>query len=164
MDYGGYIKKLSLPKNVSVPTKLRHDNLTARPLTRADLNDDLIAVNSSIEVIRKTRGGSWPEDSLSEDIDFLDLAWHEREFREGSSFAYVVYESKGAYIGCFYLYGIGIRTELTTELSSYEVDVSWWVTADAYNLGYYKKLQDALRSWLCNDFKFTKVYYSNSEV
>lgn len=163
MNYKNYVKKLILPLNGNAPSKLEYDDLIAVPLTRNDLQADMKAVNSSLQVIRKTRGGSWPSEAVSEEFDLLDLAWHEREFRDHDSFAYVVYSGKGEYVGCFYLYGIGLRTELTPTLADFEVDASWWVTTEAYQSGYYVKLQDALNNWLVNEFKFTKIYYSNLE-
>jgi hypothetical protein len=52
----------------------------------------------------------------------------------------------------------------TEELLTYEVDVSWWVTPDAYERGYYTKLYAALRHWIEREFPFTKAYYSNTEI
>ena len=157
------IKKLSLPNDFTAPTELAYEDLVARPLKRSDLADDLEGVNSSIETIQKTRGGSWPTEELTEDFDLLDLAWHEREFRDQSSFAYVVYTSNGEYAGCFYLYPIGERTPYTDQTKDYDVDASWWVTTEMYEKGYYKKLQTALVEWLGNEFPFRAVYYSNKE-
>jgi len=164
MDYSRFIKKLQLPNDFSAPKELTFEDLIARPLTRSDLQADIDAVNSSLETIRNTRGGSWPEEAVSEEFDVLDLVWHEREFREDSSFAYVVYDANNTYIGCFYLYPLGVRTELTEALLEYNIDASWWVTASAYEQGYYQKLYQALQRWLPNDLMFTKVYYSNKEM
>lgn len=165
MDYTGLIKRFALPNGYQPPKELTYKDLTARPLTRADLKDDMEAVNSSLELIRKTRGGSWPEEAVNEDFDLLDLAWHEREFRDNDSFAYVIYDINDTYIGCFYLYPMGHRTKLTKELLQCDVDASWWVTTAAYEQGYYKKLYAALKQWLgSNKFPFKKVYYSNREI
>ncbi len=153
-----------LPVGVATPLKLIYEDFYAIPLTRQDLDADLEGVNSSIETIQKTRGGSWPSQQLDKDSDFLDLAWHEREFRDGDSFAYVVYSDDDEYLGCFYLYGIGLRTPLNEKTINYEVDASWWVTTDAFDNGFYKKIYEALKKWLADDFKFTKIYYSNKEI
>ena len=101
---------------------------------------------------------------LEKDFDLLDLAWHEREFRDGNSFAYVIYSNDGKYLGCFYLYGIGHRTPLNEETMDYEVDASWWVTTEAYESGYYEKVYEALQGWLTNDFGFSSVAYSNKAI
>ena len=164
MDYTKYSKKFDLPETFSPPELLRFKDIIAKPLTRADLKDDLAAVNSSIETIQKTRGGSWPEEELNEEFDFLDLAWHEREFSDRTSLAYVIYDNNDRYIGCFYLYPMGYRTALNENLLDYDVDASWWVTTTAYEEGYYEKLHEGLQQWLGNDFPFSKVYYSNEEI
>jgi hypothetical protein len=159
MNYTVLTKKF----NFSAPTELEYEDLKAKTLTRDDLKADIKGVNSSIELIRKTRGGSWPSEPVTEDFDLLDLAWHEREFRDGTSYAYVVYNDKNEYIGCFYLYPMGVRTELTEELMNYDLDASWWVTAEAYKQGYYEKLYAALQKWL-SDFPVKNIYYSNKEI
>jgi hypothetical protein len=163
-NVANFIKKLQLPQGFTPPTKLTREDIVARPLTRQDLDDDLAGVNSSLEIIRQTRGGSWPEEELNGEFDLLDLAWHEREFRDHNSFAYVVYDTSGLYIGCFYLYPMGERTALTNELLKYDVDASWWVTASAYEKGYYDKLYVGLKEWLESSFPFKQIYYSNKEI
>src|SRR5580693_7440550 len=80
MDYSNFIKKFTLPTDFKAPKKLTFEDLVARPLNKEDLEDDLKAVNSSVEVIRRTRGGSWPEGPLDKEFDFEYLAWHQREF------------------------------------------------------------------------------------
>ncbi len=164
MDYQGLIKKLPVPHDFQAPDKLEYEDLIAKPLTRDDLDEDLAGVNSSIETIQKTRGGSWPTEELEKEFDFLDLAWHEREFRDATSFAYVIYDKNSRYIGCFYLYPMGIRTVLTEQLMSKDVDASWWVTTEAFNEGYYEKLYKGLQSWLEASFPFANIYYSNKEI
>lgn len=164
MDYSRFIKRFELPTGFSAPTGLTYQNIIARPLTRKDLEDDMEGVNSSLELIRRTRGGLWPSEPVDEDFDFLDLAWHEREFREAGSFAYVVYEINGRYLGCFYLYPIGVRTPLNEELLKYDVDASWWVTTTAYQSGFYEKLYSAMQQWLAESFPFNEIYYSNKEI
>ncbi len=164
MDHSSYIKKLVVPAETTIPAELTYDDLVARVLSHKDVPDDLVGVNSSIELIRQTRGGSWPAEELTEEFDFVDLAWHEREFRDGSSFAYVIYNTAGEYFGCVYLYPMGYRTQLTEDLLQYDVDASWWVTAAAYDKGYYGKLYTALKRWLADDLPFQAPYYSNKQI
>ncbi len=164
MDYSNLRKALSLPEGVDAPMRLEFDDFYAKPLTRADLDADLEGVNSSLEIIRETRGGSWPSGQISREDDLLDLAWHEREFNSGDSYAYVIYTNNDVYLGCFYLYGIGSRTSLTGETIDYDVDASWWVTSKAYEEGYYEKVYAALQQWLEQDFKFAKISYSNKVI
>jgi len=165
MDYQRFVKKFSLPADFKAPTTLEYEDIVATPLTRADLKADVEAVNLSIETIRSTRGGPWPESEVDEKFNELDLAWHEREFREATSFAYVIHDTSNKYLGCFYLYPLGgERTELTSELKDYEVDANWWVTTEAKEHGYYEKVYEAIKMWLNGNFPFTKIYYSNAII
>ena len=164
MDYGHFIKKIALPPGFIAPTRLSHEDIVASAITRADLSDDVSGINSSIALIQQTRGGGWPTEPVTEDFNFVDLVWHELEFREGKSFTYVVRASDATYLGCCYLYPMGRRTQLSEQLLRYDVDVSWWVTPDAYERGYYAKLYRALRHWIATAFPFPAAHYSNAEI
>ena len=164
MDWKGFVKRLDLPDGFSAPAELAFGDVRAKAISRADLDEDVRGINASIELIRRTRGGTWPTGPVSEDYDYVDLVWHEFEFREGVSFSYVVRDAARAYLGCCYFYPMGSRTPLSAELISYDVDVSWWVTPAAYAAGYYAMLYDGLRHWLATEFPFWKPYYSNLEI
>ena len=133
-------------------------------LGRDDLDDDVRGINASLELIRRTRGGGWPEGPVRADFNFVDLVWHECEFREGFSFSYVLRDAGGRYLGCAYLYPMGRRTELTEELADHDVDVSWWVTLDAFEDGYYERAYAGLERWVGAEFGFTDPYWSNREL
>jgi RimJ/RimL family protein N-acetyltransferase len=162
--YADFIKKLVVPAGFEAPRTLTYENLVAEALERSHLDDDVRRVNESVELIRRTRGGQWPTGPVAEEEDYADLVWHEVEFRDGFSFSYAVYEAGGPYIGCAYLYPVGRRTDLTAELAEHDVDVSWWVTPDAYGRGLYAKLHLALEHWLAEEFPFAAVHYSNREI
>jgi hypothetical protein len=164
MDYTGLVKSLKIPVGYRAPAELAYDDIRARAISRADLRDDVRGINDSIELIQRTRGGGWPTEPVTEEFDYVDLVWHELEFREGYSFAYAVYDSAGGYLGCCYLYPMGRRTALTPELVEHDVDVSWWVTPHAYDRGYYRKLYLALRQWVADHFPFDRPHYSNREI
>ena len=163
-DYAKLIKKLQVPDGFTVPVTLAFEDLEARALSRLDLHEDVRGINASIELIRRTRGGSWPSEPVTEEYNYVDLVWHELEFRDGTSFSYAVYDTSGAYLGCCYFYPLGRRTELTRELLDQDVDVSWWVTPDAYARGRYAQLYTALQHWLAVAFPFWKAHYSNAEL
>jgi len=164
MHYEQFTKKLATPAGFTVPTRLRFGNIEARAITRADLAEDVRGINDSLELIARTRGGGWPTEPVTEAINFVDVVWHELEFRDGYSFTYAVYDTSGTYLGCCYLYPLGRRTELSEALLDYDVDVSWWVTPAAYARGDYAQLHAALRDWLATEFPFWRPYYSNREI
>ena len=164
MDYRGLIKSLELPAGYAAPAELSYADIRARALTRADLDDDVRGINASLDLIRRTRGGGWPAEAVTPDFDYVDLVWHEQESREGTSFAYAVYDTAHQYLGCCYFYPVGKRTPLSEQLLAHDVDVSWWVTPDAYQRGFYAKLYAALRAWSGAAFPFRAPHYSNLEI
>lgn len=165
MDFSPFLKKLQIPPGWQAPAPLQYKHLTATLLQESDLKEDLAAVNSSRETIRRTRGGSWPEAELTEEFNLLDLQWHARESRDGDSFAYAVRNSSGEYIGCFYLYPLGTRQSLTEEMNQHDVDVSWWVTTEAYGRGDYTNLYHGLRAWLESELSAVgRPWWSNAQV
>jgi len=164
MDYRGLVKRLQLPTGWAAPTELAYDDIRAVALTRDQLADDVHGINASLDLIRRTRGGPWPSEPVTEEFNFVDLVWHECEFREGESFTYATYGAGGQYLGCCYLYPVGRRTALTAELLGHDVDASWWVTPDAYERGQYETVYRALRHWLRTEFPFIAPYFSNVEI
>ena len=163
-DYSGLVKTLALPPGFSAPTRLVHEDVVAHALTRDHLEDDVRGINASLDLIRQTRGGGWPTEPVTEEFNYVDLVWHEQEFREGTSFAYAVYEAGGGYLGCCYLYPVGRRTPLSEALLENDVDVSWWVTPEAYDRGYYVTLHRGLQRWIAGEFPFRAPHYSNAEI
>jgi RimJ/RimL family protein N-acetyltransferase len=164
MDYRRFVRRLTLPDGVAIPTELTHGDVVARAITRADLTDDVAGINASLALIRQTRGGNWPTDPVTEEYNYVDLVWHECEFRDGGSYTYVLRDTTGGYLGCCYLYPMGGRTKLTEDLLEHDVDVSWWVTPTAYDRGYYTKIHSALKHWLTDDLPFQKPYFSNRQI
>jgi hypothetical protein len=164
MEYRGFVRKLEVPAGRTVAGKLTYEDVVARAITRDDLREDVRGINASMDIIRRTRGGGWPAEEVTEEFNFVDLVWHECEFRDGGSYTYAVYDTDDRYLGCCYLYPMGRRTQLTEDLLKYDVDVSWWVTPPAYDQGYYLKLYRALRHWLAAELPFSEPYYSNRVI
>jgi hypothetical protein len=164
VDYRPFVKRIALPDGFVAPVELTYEDLVAGALTRADLSDDVAGINASLELIRRTRGGTWPTGAVSEEYNYVDCVWHECEFRDGGSFTYVLRDSSGGYLGCCYLYPMGARTALTEELLDHDVDVSWWVTPSGYERGFYAKAYAALRHWVVTDYPFRAPHFSNREI
>src|SRR6185312_6453026 len=161
MDYRPFTKKLQVARGLVVPERLTYEDVVAKALSRADLKEDVRGINASLDLIRRTRGGPWPTEAVTEEFNLVDLVWHEAEFRDGGSYSYAVYDTRDRYLGCCYLYPMGRRTELTEELLKHDIDASWWVTPQAYAEGYYTKLYRALRHWLGRELPFMEPYFSN---
>ncbi|GIX13091.1 MAG: hypothetical protein KatS3mg118_1050 [Paracoccaceae bacterium] len=72
-------------------------------LTLADADEDYAAVMESAEALAAQSHDGWPA-GLTEEENRIDLAWHQREFTAGRSFAWVIRDGRGAYLGCAYVY------------------------------------------------------------
>jgi hypothetical protein len=83
VQYERFTKKLVIPPGTEMPTRLRFEDLEARAITRADLTEYVRGINASIELIARTRGGGWPTEPVTEEFNFVDIVWHELEFRDG---------------------------------------------------------------------------------
>ncbi len=163
MDYARFIKPVQLPADFAAPARLTFEDIVASRLGREHLAEDVAGINASLALIRETRGG-WPTEPVTEEGNYIDLVWHECEFREGYSFSYAVHTDAGEYLGCCYLYPLGRRTPLSEALAKCDVDVSWWVTPSAHVRGYYETLYRALRVWGTKEFPFTALHFSNRAI
>ncbi len=151
-----------VPDSFEVPEKLETPEFVIRKMVFDDAQLDYKAVMSSIDIIKKTRGGDWPTEDLSFKDDQIDLGWHQREFENRTSFAYTVMSKDGTEcLGCLYLYPPGYRSELSKDA---EVDVSFWVTQKGYDQSLYSKLYKVLDDWLKTAWLFKRVVYTNKEL
>ena len=152
---------LNLSEEFRVPQEHKTKDFLFRKLTTRDVYEDFLAVMSSINVIRETRGGSWPTKELTLEEDLVDLGWHQKEFENKTSFAFTVFSPDNSKcLGCFYLYPAGYREDVSDE---YDVDVSFWVTKAAYEKGLYKTLYLDIKDFL-SKWPFKKPYWSNKVI
>lgn len=105
-------------KNHSIPTTYILGEFTLKALSVRDLERDFSAVMESAAAIKAAHpGSSWP-DGLTKEKNLIDLAWHQREFEARRSFAWVIEDSDGEYLGCLYVYPSIAGEKLA--------DVVWW--------------------------------------
>jgi hypothetical protein len=164
MDLTGLTKILILDPGAKVPPTIEHGPISAHAITRQDLDDDVAGINRSLDLIPRTRGGSWPTGPVTREGNYVDLVWHECEFRDGKSYTYVLTNPEHGYIGCLYLYPLGVRGPLTEELLDHDVDISWWVTPTAYDCGLYAATHTALHHWMGHELPFHAPFYSNTQL
>ena len=151
-----------IPDDFDPPAIFETPDFTFRKLTYFDAEMDYKAVMSSIEIIKKTRGGNWPDPSLTFVDDQIDLAWHQREFENRTSFAYMIVNPENTEcLGCFYIYPPGFRSPLSKNAS---VDVSFWVSQAAYDKGLYRPVYKTLYKWLETAWPFKDTCYTNLEL
>jgi hypothetical protein len=72
-------------------------------LTVADTEEDYAAVMESAAALSAQSHDGWPR-GLTLEENRIDLAWHQREFTARRSFAWIIRDPGGAYLGCAYVY------------------------------------------------------------
>jgi hypothetical protein len=147
-----------VPDGFAVPERLEGDGFHLRMLTIHDLVKDFDAVLTSSDrlVGFLDPAGDWPL-GLTLEEDLIDLAWHQREFTLGHSFAYTVMSpDEATCLGCVYLNPTGSQ--------DYDVQVLYWVRTSEVAHGLDERLGAALRAWLAESWPFARVAYPGREI
>jgi hypothetical protein len=102
----------------TIPSVYTLGDVTLRALSTDDLDRDFAAiVESAADIKAANPQSSWP-DGLTKEANLIDLAWHQREFEARRSFAWVMENAQGDYLGCLYVY-----PSISGESAA---DVAWW--------------------------------------
>lgn len=147
-----------MPTGFDVPEKLETAKFRIRMLTVNDVVKDYDAVMTSVEHLQGVFGArsKWPSSSLTLEQDLIDLGWHQKEFQRRTSFAYTVMSlDESQCFGCIYLY--------PSSKDDYEVDVYLWVRKSEYENGLDPILFDSVKTWLSENWPFTKIRYPGRE-
>lgn len=154
-----------VPKDFHPPEKLDCGDFIIRKLTTRDVYLDYIAVISSIDIIKKIRGGSWPTKDLTVEDDLIDLGWHQREFEYKNSFAFTVMnKDESKCLGCIYFYPPRAGMSSVKGDDTAEVNISMWVTQEEYEKGFYPVLFKTVKEWVEKSWPFRNVHYANKGI
>lgn len=129
---------------IDLPRECNLGGFRLTPLSPDQVEEDYAAVMSSADVLRGFFG-DWPEGLTLED-DLVDLAWHEREFTTRRSFAWIIRDGDGHYLGCAYIF--------PAQGERGQADVATWIrdmpdrlsTQDLFNALFRKWLEEVLPS------------------
>jgi len=125
----GLVKSLDLPAGYTPPTELAYEDIKARAISRADLDDDVRGINASLEIIHGLVVAAGRRRRSVRNFNFVDLVLAELEFREGYSFTYAVVRLRQPLPRMLLLLSYGKAYPAHRKLLEYDVDVSWWVNA-----------------------------------
>ncbi len=124
---------------LDVPTSVTLGAYQLDVLTAADVEMDFEAVTRSQSVLRGLFGPTWPEGLTFED-NLIDLHWHHREFTAKRSYAWVIRDRTGTYLGCAYLFPkIGARGS---------GDVAYWMADAPERLSHLAAFGPLYEAWL----------------
>ena len=149
--------KRLVPGDFTAPTVVETDRFRIRPLTVNDVVKDYDAVMTSQEHLRATLPWGWPPPDLTLEQDLIDLGWHQKEFQNGSSFAYtVVSPDERRVLGCIYIDA--------ADKAGYDAAVCWWVRSEELTSGLDHQLESTVRRWMAVDWPFTDVGYPGRDL
>jgi len=126
-------------ETLEVPMSLTLGAYHLEILTGADVEVDFEAVTRSRSVLQGLFGPTWPEGLTLKD-NLTDLHWHHREFTANRSFAWVIRDGEGHYLGCAYLFP-SIGTRGTGE-------AAYWMADTAERLAHLAGFGPMYKTWL----------------
>jgi len=131
------------PNLENIPDGFIDDKILVEPLSidHAVLDFEAVSV-SKLELYEQYNSESeWPLHITLKD-NIVDLGWHEKEFRDKSSFSYTILDpGRTKCFGCIYIIPSGERAEL-----------SYWVRADGICPYTKKELLLVLKSWISQEW------------
>lgn len=124
-----------------IPWEFSLGQVTLRALTVSDVDRDFSAVmESSAQLKAANPTRSWP-DGLTLKQNLIDVAWHQKEFQSKRSFAWIIQDQNGSYLGCLYVYP-SIAGEKTADV------YWWWRSGTSIDTTVF---ENKLRNWLSSD-------------
>ena len=145
-------KRQFVPADFIVPVKLSVARFTLRMLSIDDVDKDFEAVTSSAARVSKVWPDSgWPT-GLTLRQNLIDLAWHEKEFQNRTSFAYtMVAPDESQVLGCVYFY--------PTDKAAHDAEVFLWVRESEVATDLDRELFEVVQHWLASDWPFENPAY-----
>ena len=145
-----------LDKDFEIPLQMQAADYRLRMLTVNDLVKDYDAVMSSQLELQGVFGpqSQWPIADMTMEQDLIDLGWHQKEFRNRSSFAYTMMSlDEVTCLGCVYIY--------PTYKADVDAQVFMWVRSGS-ELD--QQLYADVQQWLTNTWPFHSVVYPGRNV
>ena len=131
------MKPHPLFREFDIPRSYSLGGFHLKALSIHDLVRDHCAImESAVDIKAANPSVSWP-DGLTLEQNLLDLAWHQMEFEKKRSFAWVIEDRNGEYLGCLYVYP-AMSGEHSAEVRW------WWRTGATYDEG---ELRERLLVW-----------------
>ena len=148
-----------VPDDFEIPT-LATDAYRLEPLTNRWVVEDFAAIIESFPHIDGLIGppGSIPEPgAYTLETNVIELAWHEREFRTRSSFAFAaITHDDTREVGCVYLYPPSAPAEDAVGIS--------WARWDPNDPEADARFFAEFRDWVARDWPFAAVSYPGRTV
>jgi len=147
-----------VPDDFTVPPGLETDRMRLRMLTIHDAVKDFDAVMTSHDRLKTVfrPGSEWPT-GLTLEQNILDLAWHQVEFQQRTSFCYTVMAPDEARaLGCIYMY--------PADRLGFDAEITMWVREDEAETGLDAHLFEVVKAWVARDWPMQNPAYVGRDV
>jgi hypothetical protein len=144
--------------------RIETEGFVLRQINVRDAVMDFATFMTSIDAIKKQRGGTWPRPDFTIEENIADLGWHQREFEFRTSFAYLVMTlDNKEELGCVYFYPVGhpMNSADTDVPEATDVVINMWVSKAAFEEGFYDELYYYMEHWVEAEWPFKNPYFSN---
>lgn len=148
-----------VPDDFVVPENLVTESFRLRMLTIHDAVKDYEAVMTSREHLQGVfgPGSNWPAADLSLEQDLIDLAWHQKEFQNRTSFAYTMMSlDEQRCLGCVYFY--------PTKATDYDAQIILWARQSELAGGLEVQLLKSVEDWVETTWPFSKVGFPGKDI
>ena len=150
-------KRQFVPADFIVPVKLSVARFTLRMLSIDDVDKDFEAVTLSAARVSNV----WPDSGWTTGLtlrqNLIDLAWHEKEFQNRTSFAYtMVAPDESQVLGCVYFY--------PTDKAGHDAEVFLWVRKSAVENDLDEELFEVVHRWVVSVWPFERPAYPGRTI
>ena len=153
----------------SVPSTLKSEHFTLRPLRTTDVELDYDAVMASREMLRSWSQSEWPADDFSLEGNLADLDRHQREHETGQAFTYTVMNPPGDLcLGCVYINPLAPEVAQSGicgqqgEINA--VSLRFWVRTSPQDSDLEQQLLSALQDWFKAEWPVDCLVFITSQV
>lgn len=130
-----------------------------RPIRASDVELDYPAVMGSRERLWSIYGVAWgwPPATMTVEQDREDLAYHEDEIQQHSSFNYALFDAgETELLGCVYID--------PPEKPGADAEISWWVVDPLAGGPVEASLDDTIPKWIAREWPLTKPRYVGRDL
>ena len=148
-----------VPADFEVPETWEGIDFRLSMLTMNDVFKDYDAVMSSRDGLKNIFASNteWPSSDLTIEDNMIEMGWHNKEFKRGTSFTYKVTSLDSTkYYGCLYIY--------PPTKSDYDATIYMWVRSSEAATGLEEKLFKTVKAWIKSDWPFDKVAYPGRDI
>ena len=146
----------------SAPSSTQSARLLIRPIENADAERYFHSYMGSQEFLYRQLGWNWPSEKSSLEQNQSMIKLHLKQWQQQSAFTYVVIDrEQEMVIGAVYFVPVADQRGVSGVITgtTYNAEVTWWLTEPAVNANLTNDLFNLLTNWLRNSWPWQQVLF-----